>query len=95
MTGWEVQALKESEDARIWEELNAPDPFERQMKSASISIKEAADFLNICTDRLVDAGCDLDETPMRNRIDSLCEVLEEYRCELKQLAEMYRKGVRE
>ena len=46
MTGWEVQALKEAEDARIWEELNAPDPLEPQMKEAARDLGLAAGLID-------------------------------------------------
>ena len=35
MTGWQVDAMWEAESARIWEEMNAPDPMEGKMISAA------------------------------------------------------------
>lgn len=95
MNAWQIEEMIATDAAAAWERLNAPDPCEKQLKSAAVSLKEAAEFLNVCTDRLVDAGCELDETPMRAKVDSLCETLEDFRCEIQELARLYGKGVRE
>ena len=95
MTGWEVQALKEAEDARIWEEINAPDPAEKQMESAAVAIKEAANFLDIATDRLCEAQADLYDTPMESVVEDFVNRIEDIRFELKELASKYERGRRE
>ena len=94
MTGWEVQALKEAEDARIWEELNAPDPYEAQMKKAAVSLRFAAELINKATDLLLDAVAELDETPMQDDLATLEDEIEDRRFIIKDLAENYAKGVR-
>ena len=52
MTGWEVQALKEADDARIWEELNAPDPYEKQMEDSAREMRLAVEMINKAEDYL-------------------------------------------
>lgn len=95
LSGWQVQAMKEAEDARIWEELNAPDPYEEQMKKSAVDIQDAANFLNIVTDRLMDAMSELDETPMKAKIESFYDQLEEIRIDLRIIASSYERGLRE
>ena len=67
MTGWEVQALKEAEDARIWEELNAPDPYEKQLRDAALDLSLAMEPISKAEDYLMDAVADVSETPMEAR----------------------------
>ena len=95
MTGWEVQALKEAEDARIWEELNAPDPYEKQMRDAALEMKQAIDQIDKAENFLVDAIAALDETPMEDKVNSLLEALEDLNCDINMLQEKYGKGERE
>ena len=95
MTGWEVQALKEAEDARIWEELNAPDPAEKYMKEAAVSIKQAESFISKAEDYLLDAMNDLSEFPMADSVESLECQLEDLRYSISILREKYERGLRE
>ena len=77
MTGWEVQALKEAEDARIWEELNAPDPYEKQMRDAALEMRLAIEQISKAEDYLMDAVADVSETPMEAKVASLLDSLED------------------
>jgi hypothetical protein len=95
VTGLEVQALKEAEDARIWEELNAPDPYEKQMRDAALEMKQAIDQIDKAENFLVDAIAALNETPMEDRVASLLDALEDLHCDIKYLQEKYGKGERE
>ena len=95
MTGWEIQELKETEDARIWEELNAPDPCEKQLETASVSLKEASRTIGRAGILLADAMAELFDTPMEYRIGSLLDALEDIESEIRVLAEKYGKGERE
>ena len=95
LSGWQIQAMKEAEDARIWEELNAPDPFEAQMKKAAVGIREAENFLDISTNRLMDALTELEGTPMQAKIESFYDQLEEIRIDLRIIASNYERGLRE
>ena len=95
MTGWQVQALKEAEDARIWEELNAPDPCEKQLEAASVSINQATHFIDTAENRLGDAMAELFGTPMEAKVGSFLDQLQDLRYGLERLAELYGKGERE
>ena len=95
MTGWEVQALKEAEDACIWEKLNAPDPAEKQMKEAAVSMKQAEELISKAEDYLIDAVYTLEGRPMSDRVGSLENDLEDLRYSIKELREKYERGWRE
>ena len=92
---FDVDSLVESDRAREWERLNEPDPFEKQMKSASKDILEASSFVSIAEDRLTDAYYELEGSPMQKTIEDFLEKLSEMRCDLKTLSEKYGRGERE
>ena len=94
MTGWEVQALKEAEDARIWEELNAPDPYEKQMEDSAREMRLAVEMIDKAENYLVDAIAAVNGTPMEDRVSSLLNDLEDLHIDIVLLAEKYQKGVR-
>ena len=94
MTGWEVQALKEADDARIWEELNAPDPYEKQMEDSAREMRLAVEMICKAEDYLVDAISAVNGTPMEDRVSSLLNDLEDLHIDIVLLAEKYQKGVR-
>ena len=94
MTGYEVQALKEAEDARIWEELNAPDPYEKQMTDAALDMRLAVEMISKAEDYLMDAVSAVSGTPMEDRVSSLLNDLEDLKFSIRMLAENYQKGVR-
>ena len=94
MTGWEVQALKEAEDARIWEELNAPDPYEKQMEDSAREMRLAVEMISKAEDYLMDAVSAVSGTPMEDRVSSLLNDLEDLHIAIVLLAEKYQKGVR-
>ena len=91
----DVDAMWEADAAAEWERLNEPDPCEKQMKAASVSIREAVQFLARAEDRLADAMTEVFDTPMEYRIGSLLDSLEDIEYGLKKLAEKYGKGERE
>ena len=95
MTGWEVQALKEAEDARIWEELNAPDPYEKQLRDAALDLSLAIEPISKAENYLMDAIADVSETPMEAKVTALLEAMEDLECDIKSLQEKYGKGERE
>ena len=95
MTGWHVQAMWEADAAAEWERLNAPDPFEDQMKKSAVEIHEAVKAIETALYRLVDAGYELEDTPMMAKVDSFYEELDDIQFSLKMLAEHYGKGERE
>ena len=92
---FDIDALIESDRARQWEELNAPDPFEKQMKSASKEILEATSFISIAEDRLTEAYYELEDSPMQKTVAEWLEKVSDLRCDLKSLSEKYGRGERE
>lgn len=95
MTGWEIDALVESDRSRAWEEQNAPDPFAEYMKVASKRILESTSHISIAEDQLVTAYNFLDGSPMGKTIDAYIEKLSDMRFELISLAKKYGRGERE
>ena len=95
MTGWEVQALKEAEDARIWEELNAPDPYEKVLKDAATDLEKAVAELRVVLDRLEDASSVLSETPMQAKIDSFIDSIDDIKYDLWAIQMHWERGERE
>lgn len=95
MTGWEVQALKEAEDARIWEELNAPDQYEKVLKDAATDLEKAVAELRVVLDRLEDASAVLSETPMQAKIDSFIDSIDDIKYDLWAIQMHWERGERE
>lgn len=92
---YDVDSLVEADRAREWERLNKPDPYEKQMKSASKDILEASSFVSVAEDRLTDAYYELEGSPMQKTVEDFLEKLSEMRCDLKALSEKYGRGERE
>lgn len=92
---YEVDSLVEADRAREWERINEPDPFEKQMKSASKEILEASSFVSIAEDRITEAYYELEGSPMQKTVEDFLEKLSEMRCDLKALSEKYGRGERE
>lgn len=90
-----MQSLKEAEDARVWEEINAPDHYEKQMKDAALEMRLAIEQISKAEDYLMDAVADVSETPMEKKVAALLEAMEELECDISILQEKYGKGVRE
>ena len=95
MTGWQVQAMKEAEDARIWEEQNAPDKYEKVLKDAATDLEKAHTAFEIVLDHLADASSVLYETPMQAKIDSFIESLEDIKYDLWAIRLHWERGERE
>ena len=91
----DIQAVKEAEDALAWENLNAPDPFEKKMKDAALEMRLAVEQVGKAEDYLADAVSCLRETPMEDRVMSFLNDIEDIHIGIMLLAEKYRKGVRE
>lgn len=92
---FDVDSLVETDRAREWERLNEPDPFEKQMHSASKEILEASSFISIAEDRLTDAYYELEGSPMQKTVADWLEKVSDLRCDLKSLSEKYGRGERE
>ena len=87
--------MKEAEDARIWEELNAPDPLEPQMKEAARDLGLAAGLIDKAEDEISAAVYDLSDTDLESVMSDLLDQLMDFRYTVEKIAENYRKGVRE
>ena len=92
LTGAEIDALNEAESARIWEELNAPDEYEKQMKEAALDFTAAVNLIDKAEDELSAAVSDLWDTPLQKVADDLLERLMDFRYELQDLAKLYARG---
>lgn len=95
MTGWEVQAMWEADTAALWERLNAPDPYEREMHDAALDMRLAIEMLNKAEDYLADAVADLSGTPMEDRIQSFLNDLEDLHSDINYQKNKYERGERE
>ena len=95
MTGWEVQEMKEAEDMRIWEELNAPDPYEAQMEDCALELRLAMEAVDKAEDYLLDAIAAVADTPMEDRVASFLDDLEDLHSSIRKAAENYERGCRE
>lgn len=92
---FDIDSIVEADRAREWERLNEPDPFEKQMKSASKEILEASSFVSVAEDRLTEAYYELEGSPMQKTVEELLEKVSDLRCDLKSLSEKYGRGERE
>lgn len=95
MSDWQIDLMVENDRARAWEELNAPDPYEKVLKTAANDLISALSYLNVVTDRLADASSDLSETPMQAKIDSFIDSLESIGCDLSEIKGHWERGERE
>ena len=95
VNGWQIQAMWERNTANLWEALNAPDPYEDQMKEASKEIRLAIGNLAQAENYLLDAMNALSGSPMESVVASLITEIEERQSELRSLEMKYAKGVRE
>ncbi len=94
ITDQEIDTMYEAESARIWEELNAPDKYEKQMKEASIDLCSAASIIDKAEDELSAVVSDLYETPLCDVAQELLERLMDFRYEVQDLAKRYGRGER-
>ena len=92
---FDVDSIVEADRSSAWENLNAPDPFAKQMKSASTDILESTSFVSIAEDRLIEAYCELEGSPMQKTVEDFLEKLSDMRCDLISLAKKYGRGERE
>lgn len=95
MTNWQLDMLNDQISTAAWNRLNAPDPAEKQMKNAAVSMSEASGFLDIVTDRLMDAAEELKGTPMQDVMLSFVTEIEGTDGKLRELKKKYERGERE
>ena len=94
ISGQDVDTLYESETARIWEELNAPDMYDAQMKKAAKCMTASAELIDKAENELSAACVDLYDTPLYTVADDLLERLMAFRSEVEDLANRYGRGER-
>ena len=95
VNAWQLDLMKDQQDGKEWEKLNAPDPCAEALKNASVGIREAEGFLGVAVDRMNDSAAFLNDTPMQAKILSLMDQIEEIGCDLRAMYGKYEKGVRE
>jgi len=95
MTLWQTQEMYEAESARMWEDLNAPDPNEQELIEASRFLKTAISHLNRAINFVMDAASELPDTPMGDKLESYVQDLEGIECDLKEMQKNYSRGWRE
>ena len=95
MNNWQLQSVKDQIDFVAWTLLNASDPAEQLLKQASVKLNETAGFLNISTDRLLEASEILKGTPMQDKLLSLLNDIESIESNIRALKTKYERGERE
>ena len=95
MKDWQLDVIRDQMDTEAWRKLNEPDPCEKQLKTASVSIQEATYYIGLAVTRLADAMVEVFETPMETKIGSFTDQLEDMKCDLNILAKAYGRGERE
>ena len=94
MAAWQLDAMKEAQDARAWEALNAPDPAEGRMLEAASSLEVAIKHMKKAADWTQDAAQELKGYPMEDKILSYVVSIETVIENLQVLQEKYRHGDR-
>ncbi len=93
-TDREIDLMYENECARIWERLNAPDEFAKQMQEASLPLCASAALIDKAEEELSAAISHLWDTPLERDVDELLDRLQDLRIDIQELAKHYRKGER-
>ena len=92
-TAADIDQMYEAESARIWEELNAPDPNESKYRAAAGSLKKAAEALNAVLDNLAQGVEDAAGLPLSDKIAFYLNDFEDRQCDIKQIMERALRGV--
>lgn len=90
----EIDLMYEAESARIWEELNAPDPCEKELKESAVCLCSAASLIDKAEEEISAAVSILWDTPMQKGMDELLERLMDFRYEIQDIAKQYGRGER-
>ena len=90
----EIDLMYEDECARIWEEMNAPDQYAKQMQEASLPMFASAELIDKAEEELSAAISHLWDTPIEVDVDDLLDRLQDLRIDIQELAKHYRKGER-
>ena len=95
MTDWQLQEMWENDAAAEWERITAPDPFAKQMKNASVGMKDSAKLIDTAEDRLMMAIRYLRNTPMADRVISILDGIMDLHSDLEFMASKFERGERE
>ena len=87
--------MVEQAAAAEWERINAPDPYEKQMKDAALEMRLAVEMIEKAESYLLDAVEDLKDSPMEDRVASLLHTLEDLHIDIGMLERNYERGRRE
>lgn len=92
MTGWQVQAMLEADAAAEWEQINEPDPHERNYHEAAYSLDEVVKCLDKALDWVMDAyGC-VEGLPVYDRLVSYYDMIDDLKSSLNTDKDQLRKG---
>ena len=89
ITDAQLDAIKQSMDARAWEELNRDDP---KAQKALDLLNKAAKALDSVVDMLIEAAAQVDNTPHGCRITSLKDGVEEMGIAVQAQATLMERG---
>lgn len=95
MTMWQTELMEEEARNQMWEDLNAPDPYELVLRRAAKELEKAISLLDSSIDRLYDAESDLSETPMQAKVESFIDEVTGIKSDLMKIRESWERGERE
>ena len=92
---WQLDLMKDQMDTEAWNELNAPDPNEDQLKAAGAEVGTACKLMACAEDYIVNALDRLcDDDSVQAKLGSFLEQLEDLRHDLSALGSKYERGER-
>ena len=95
LSAWQIDQMWESETAELWERLNAPDPYEKQLKESAKRMDKCLEAVNTAICHLMDAQSELSETPMEAKVGSLLDAFYALEDDIQSLRDKYERGQRE
>ena len=84
-TDADIDQMYEAEAARIWEELNAPDPNEEKYHAAAESLKKAIEAMNAVLEHLSQGEDDAEGLPLSDKIAFFYRDFEDRQFDLKRM----------
>jgi division protein CdvB (Snf7/Vps24/ESCRT-III family) len=87
--------MEEEARNQMWEDMNAPDPYELVLRRAAKELEKAISLLDSSIDRLYDAESDLSETPMQSKVESFIDEVTGIKSDLMKIRESWERGERE
>ena len=89
---WQLDRMKEDEDARIWEEENARSNAWDRMLEAVGYLNVAVEHLDKAVESKNGAKEQIEGLPSEYRLGSLLDSLEELSCDISRIREKFIKG---